>query len=396
MKQKSIFLVLFFGVLIFLSEIASASDIWVWTPPSPNENALGTLPTDFPLLFTKPVQWKKTLNRIDTYAFSVYPPTTDVVWQDDFLTNKVIPLFASHNIAIAIDSGKATWYTCRKAQGDRNIEAELNDIRHFYSLGGKISYIWMQSSLTKNVPDQLVHNCPDYDIDQRIADIVHYIKTIHAEFPDIKIGLIDNPAGHILANLRGTGDPIETVYQKLISQLQANGETLAFIIDDSSSENLDGSILPGIKEYPQTIELENFVRNELKLPFGLILRSDEEGISETEYAQKLIHEVKQYKNHGGNPDFYLFTNNKGNVSKLLPENATEGYPATRYILEIAKLVKNTVTLPGDVNSDNEVNIEDLMLLKTDFGKASGFNANADLNKDNKIDLRDLVMLAKLI
>ena len=51
---------------------------------------------------------------------------------------------------------------------------------------------------------------------------------------------------------------------------------------------------------------------------------------------------------------------------------------------------------GDLDNNNKVDNSDLLILITDFGKTSNFNANADMNKDNKVDLKDLVILAKLI
>src|SRR5271157_4251608 len=63
----------------------------------------------------------------------------------------------------------------------------------------------------------------------------------------------------------------------------------------------------------------------------------------------------------------------------------------------------TVTIPGDINGDFKVNLQDLVLLANAYGTtpASGgipgslgaWNANADINDDNKVSLADLVILA---
>jgi len=53
-------------------------------------------------------------------------------------------------------------------------------------------------------------------------------------------------------------------------------------------------------------------------------------------------------------------------------------------------------LPGDVNSDNRVDIMDLGGLADAFNtsqRQAGFNPNADFNCDGKVDITDLGLLA---
>jgi hypothetical protein len=52
------------------------------------------------------------------------------------------------------------------------------------------------------------------------------------------------------------------------------------------------------------------------------------------------------------------------------------------------------SIPGDINGDNTVNILDLSLLLTNYGKsaASAINPSADINKDGTVDISDLSIL----
>jgi hypothetical protein len=51
-------------------------------------------------------------------------------------------------------------------------------------------------------------------------------------------------------------------------------------------------------------------------------------------------------------------------------------------------------VPGDLDNDNDVDIQDLITLMNDFGKTSGFNnPKSDTNNDNIIDIYDIVYVA---
>jgi hypothetical protein len=56
----------------------------------------------------------------------------------------------------------------------------------------------------------------------------------------------------------------------------------------------------------------------------------------------------------------------------------------------------TVTIPGDINGDGKVNLQDLVLLTKAYGSKPGdsnWNPNADIKGDGIVDLPDLVVLA---
>ena len=55
-----------------------------------------------------------------------------------------------------------------------------------------------------------------------------------------------------------------------------------------------------------------------------------------------------------------------------------------------------LTIPGDINGDFKVGLEDLVLLANAYGStpsSPNWNPNADINGDGKVSLQDLVILA---
>jgi hypothetical protein len=60
-------------------------------------------------------------------------------------------------------------------------------------------------------------------------------------------------------------------------------------------------------------------------------------------------------------------------------------------------IDDPISIPGDINGDGKVNLQDLVLLADSYGSRPGdakWNRNADLNGDGVVDLADLAILAK--
>jgi hypothetical protein len=102
---------------------------------------------------------------------------------------------------------------------------------------------------------------------------------------------------------------------------------------------------------------------------------------------------------------------KGTSTVLAFEWNTTGFVYGDYTLEaVASTVPNetntanndfvdgkvVVTIPGDLNGDFKVSLQDLVLLANAYGSKPGdpnWNPNADINGDGKVSLQDLVIMA---
>jgi hypothetical protein len=84
------------------------------------------------------------------------------------------------------------------------------------------------------------------------------------------------------------------------------------------------------------------------------------------------------------------------VAYTLTENATHFMVYFTYN-QSSEQVEVLLTLPGDINGDRRVSLQDLVLLAMAYGSKLGdpkWDARCDLKRDNKISLLDLVVLAK--
>ena len=91
--------------------------------------------------------------------------------------------------------------------------------------------------------------------------------------------------------------------------------------------------------------------------------------------------------------------NRINVTLYVPKGSKEAYLAADYWKEFKEIVEIDVIIPGDVNSDNLVNVTDIVATVNYIMEkpSEGFNkAAADLNGDGEINVTDIVKMVSII
>ena len=86
-------------------------------------------------------------------------------------------------------------------------------------------------------------------------------------------------------------------------------------------------------------------------------------------------------------DRYWYPPETGGV---VPDN-NEGISYRHLVLN--DVLGNSFFLPGDLNSDGIVDIMDLFLVASDYGKTNDFDPRADAYEDGVIDVMDLFIVA---
>ncbi len=321
-------------------QVGSTPKIWYLTSAKATYDK--SMPSDYLEAFTNPSKWKESIKYIDVYVFSTAGRGSKM-FEPDFLKSKVIPLLNANNIEIGLNSGTATWYSCKtKAQQDLQVNYDLDHIKRVANAGGEVKYIRLESVLGKPVPDKFKSGCPEYTDNQRVNDAVSYIRRINAKYPKIKIGVVDATASHI-AKKGGENEGYEEVFSKLVNDLKSVNIKLDHIIIDTGTEYSSGKRSPGLLEYDRLLKLEDYIQNTLDVNAGIIVTSyDGGGVSDKVYYDEIMNFFDKYNKIGGRPDFYMLESWHKYPWKLLPDNNPKDYTMMKGVLDFSKKVKGNL------------------------------------------------------
>ena len=65
-------------------------------------------------------------------------------------------------------------------------------------------------------------------------------------------------------------------------------------------------------------------------------------------------------------------------------------------ISISLTINDEFQLPGDVNGDGELNIQDVIIIITEFILNDLYNSIADLNEDGDLNIQDVIILINII
>jgi len=65
-------------------------------------------------------------------------------------------------------------------------------------------------------------------------------------------------------------------------------------------------------------------------------------------------------------------------------------------IPISLTVNDQFQLPGDINNDGELNIQDVIIIITEFVLNDLYNNIADLNEDGSLNIQDVIILINII
>ena len=65
-------------------------------------------------------------------------------------------------------------------------------------------------------------------------------------------------------------------------------------------------------------------------------------------------------------------------------------------IPINLIINNENQLPGDINNDGELNIQDVIIIITEFILNDLYNDVADLNEDGDLNIQDVIILINII
>jgi hypothetical protein len=293
----------------------------LWVQP-PNHGGAGRLAPDFFEMFTtRGDEWTEARGFIDVWVVRMSSLLgNDAPLRDAFLEESFLPRLRAWGIALAVNVTGATHAQC--ADHPARLRTEVAATQRLLDLGAHISFLSLQSPLSK-----VSGSCPAYGketgYDLRIADVVRYVASMTEHFPDIEIGLVDA--------MPAKGWAYWDVYPRLLDALTARGLKLAFIHLDFPME----SASPG---WVNVREVEDFVRGELGVPFGLLYISKDGGAtSNVAFRDSALAAYRAYRAAGGRPDHLELTSWYAFPTSTLPEDDEATAPFMNLVRDFARL-----------------------------------------------------------
>jgi hypothetical protein len=267
----------------------------------------GGFPDDFERMFTQPDAWKNLRARIDVYY--IRGNTLNAIikkYGEGFIRNKFVKVLAQEGIVIAID----------------NPGPHQSTLPLLKRCGATVGYIALQSTLSK-IKAADYKKDGDRLVAERITAAVTEITALKKLYPGIKVGLIDATPTK--------GRAYEAPYRELARRLAKNGASLDFIHLDCPVEMASaGETI----SWEKVFEVEAFVRNELKIPFGFICTSSSGGMeSEAAFYKNVLEIPKHY--HGHKPDHFIIMGWFTYPKNSLPEKpSSREYSMTKAALDL--------------------------------------------------------------
>jgi hypothetical protein len=312
-----LFVVLLLGVLL---QCAAARATQIWYEDN-NLGHGGGMPPDFVEKFHKPDTFAQA-----TKFINVYMLRANVLQKmdDKFLTDLLLPYLKKNNIKLAINAGGATWLRAN-ARRRELFEAEIGLLRRIKRLGGNVSYISLQSVLSKPMRRK---DAPQLAMDQRVAGVVEYAQAARTVFPDVQIGIIDA--------LLSQGREYKAPYRQLVDALDRQHLKLAYVHLDVSFK------APQTRQKGVTWqaihELERYVETDLGAQFGLFAQSRKAGqTSSAAFHHDVLAALDCYAGSGGTPREYIVASWFPYPDRTIPETATgNDFPARRIVLDFGR------------------------------------------------------------
>ncbi|GAB6142403.1 hypothetical protein JCM14076_31320 [Methylosoma difficile] len=313
-----------FILVILLGYCNAALSFNIWYEDNNLGKPDGT-PVDFKEKFIHPESFLSATKYINVYM--MHAEALNNI-DDKFLLAYIVPFLTKNDIKLAVDVGGATFTQLNNR--DKLFNREINLFIKLKKLGVKVDYISMQSILSKTPKGKV-----DYPLSMRIEDAVSYSNAVIKEYPQVKIGIIDALPSH--------GQDYKKPYLQLKEALSNVGVSLSFIHLDMPYE------IPREKVKNitwQTIkEVENYVKNDLGISFGLITTSIKAGkLSDQLFHYSVLSSLKCYSAVGGNPNDWVITSWFKNPKRTIPDNQIGNvFPAMKTVKEFGETLDNLIS-----------------------------------------------------
>ena len=358
----------------------------------PNDHLLISIPSvpdsqDLNYLFSNEDQWKNVLSKINVFQFylgslfdNLHTEKHDFVQVSTNETiQKAVQVLKKYNIDIAVEGGALFGFDdCGALEGEKAAQTELTFIKRIYDAGGSVSYLSMDDPIDRlhNSTRKMLNTICNFDLNTVIREIVDYMKAIHAERPEIKIGIIFNFPARIYNGVPAyplfiyNDIDYKIVLDGLIKAVDRAGEKLYFVHADNPFDMATGIAFTDVwcsittsdaTHYPsQTDWIKRILDLEQQtesygLAFGLIYNSQRGGghscdsSSDKLFYDDVMTYLDLYKERGGSPQNYVIQSWYKRPYVLAPE--TQPYS---FMYLINNVFQSDTTTALTSSSSNQV------------------------------------------
>lgn len=307
-------------IALFKAESVPALGLWIaphHVDSTSGKVFQGMLP-EVKDLFTKEDQWPVSRSRVSVFKFYEHGMLAGL--DDAFLRDTVIQKLRTWNMQMAVETGGGS-----RCQGLAGAADMVNRIR---KLGGQVDYLVMDSPLWYPVA-----NCPGYTSAKTIEDIVSYVSYMKGKFPEIKIGMTDP------IPLRADAAAFNADLATLSAALKAKGVSLDFLQADNPYN---------YGTYGKVKTVGDFVRNDLRMDFGVIYNSESGNKSNGAFYADTIAAYTAYAKTGGPVDQAIIQSWYTYPNTSIPEDSVSDAPFTKLLLDFARLagpIRSIAVLP---------------------------------------------------
>ena len=285
----------------------------LWYEDSNVGVAAGT-PSDFKQMFTDPCEWNKIRGKMDTYV--IRGISLDKILREggtDFVRDTMAKFLAANDIKVMIDNPPTNF---------------LPMYTLLTSAGVNITHVAIQSELSRPINGVSPQYQPELDV--RIFRVRDRILEYKKFATDVKFGIID---------ARPTkGWHWKIPYRRMQNVMLSANSKLDFIILDCP---YGFALRENDIEYLDLQEIEDYVKNFLKIEYGFII-TDNIGGKQSELAFKngVLNYAKFCQNRGLDPDYYILMSWYPLPKTALPERRPlpGQFPLTNVGLDLFNLL----------------------------------------------------------
>jgi len=251
--------------------------------------------------------WRRARETMDVFKLSTSAYTKHLMGKPELQRR----FAAAHKgTPVCLDDTSATWAHYRNAQP--TYAGSMHVIASLQRIGVDVRYVSLQSVLDKPTPDGVF-----YPMTKRVQDVVGYVRTCKARFPNIRVGILDAMPSH------GRSD-WSTAYTMVRNELRRAKLSLDFFILDMP---MSWAAKPGYMT--KLYRVQHFVQTQMRWRFGWTVTLGLPGApSDAEYRTQLLAGLRSYLERGGGADFMAVMSWSKRPRRSAPDSISLQNPTT--------------------------------------------------------------------